>query len=96
MTVPKVISKGTSFFQGSGGRKGKPFDKEYWKDKEYYNCHEKGHPASYCKKKNKDNDDQSIASTKSTKSTVSILKKEVKRVKKKFRLFNLSLFFAFI
>jgi len=83
--VPKAIeSEGTAFAQDGGGRKGKPFDKEYWKDKECFKCHKLGHPASHCKQKDKDDDDQSIVSTESTKSTVSKLKKEVKKMHKKF------------
>jgi len=85
MVVLKAIeSEGTAFAQSRGGSNRTPFDKEYWKDKECFNCHISEHPASHCKKKEKDGDDQLIISTESTKSTISKLKKEVKKMKKKF------------
>ena len=90
--APKVAtqSEGTAFVQGSGGKKKKPFDEVYWKDKECYECHEKGHPSSHCpnKKKSKESDDQTVAST---KSSVDKLKKQVKEMKKKFTTVNTQL-----
>ena len=83
-------SKGTSLAQEGGGGKNKKktFDKEYWKDKECYNCHEKGHPSLHCPKKKKDDDDVSTAST---KSTISKLEKQIKSMKKKFITVNTQL-----
>ena len=89
--VPRATtqSEGTAFVQGGGGRnQKKPFDKEYWKDKECFNCHKKGHPSSHCKQKDKDDDSKSIASA---KSTVSKLEKEIKSMKKKFTTVNTQL-----
>jgi hypothetical protein len=61
-------SEGTSFVQ-KGGRgngatkdKGKPFDKEYWKDKECFMCKKKGHPASHCSRADDDKDNKSSSS----------------------------------
>ena len=64
---PPPISKGTAFAQrgGRGGGRGseghgqsqQPFDKEYWKDKECYNCHKKGHPSTHCPKAKDDDGD---------------------------------------
>ena len=61
-------SEGTSFVQGGGrGSKGKggsdekrPFDKKWWKNKECYNCHKQGHPATHYP--DKEDDDKSVAS----------------------------------
>jgi hypothetical protein len=90
--VPKTTpSEGTSFVQkggkgnkggagrGNGGGKGseKPFDKEYWKDKECFKCKKKGHPSSHC---DKDDDDTSRASQASVKK----LSKDIKSIKKAF------------
>ena len=33
------------------------FDPKFWKDKECYRCHLKGHPASHCPNKTVDDDD---------------------------------------
>ena len=53
-------SKGLAFVKGGrghsggrdrdnrGGRGNKPLDKEYWKDKECFNCNKKGHPSTSC------------------------------------------------
>jgi len=91
--VPRAAtqSEGTSFAQQSNNNSNKkPYDKAYWKDKECYKCHEKGHPATHCPKKdkNKDDDDKSVATT---KSTVSKLEKEIKEMKKKFKTVNTQL-----
>ena len=81
ITVPKAtLSEGASFAQGGGkGNNKEPFDKEYWKDKECYNCHKKGHPASQCP--DKDADDKSIASQ---AKSVKKLAKDMKSMKKAF------------
>ena len=89
-------SEGTSFAQRGGkgasdGKKkneSKPFDKKYWKDKECYRCHEKGHPATHCPGMGKGDDDKSIAST---QSSVSKLKKDFKNMKKAFTTVNTQL-----
>jgi hypothetical protein len=68
--VPKTTpSKGSSFAQkgGRGGRGSKgqstvTFDKEYWNDKTCFNCGERGHPSSSCKKMAVAKDDDSAAS----------------------------------
>jgi hypothetical protein len=73
MIMPKMTqSEGRSFVQ-KGGRgkgtgtgkgnsrcgksKGKPFNKEYWKDKECFKCHKNGHPSSHCLDADDNNDD---------------------------------------
>jgi hypothetical protein len=82
--MPKTTpSEGTSFVQkggrgdgnrtgrrnGAGKGKGKPFDKERWKDKECFNCKKKGHPALACPEADDDDDDKSRSSqAKSVKS----------------------------
>ena len=87
--VPKTTpSEGTSFVQKGGKGKAaekdkqKPFDKEYWKDKECYNCHEEGHPATHCKKKKKEigKEDDDSSHAKSVKK----LTKDMKSMKKAF------------
>ena len=86
-TVEK--SEGVAFAQKGKQGKQKPYDKKYWKDKECYNCGEKGHPSSHCKepKKQDDDDDKSLASTTSVKK----LKKELKSVNKKLDTVNTQL-----
>jgi hypothetical protein len=39
--------KGNKAGKGSGGKSNKPYDKEYWKDKECYKCAKKGHPSTH-------------------------------------------------
>jgi hypothetical protein len=93
--VAKVThSEGTSFAQnggrGDGNRRssgnGKghdysTYDKKYWKDKECYKCHKKGHPATHFPKKPSDDDDRSTASA---ASSVKKIKKDLKSIKKLF------------
>jgi hypothetical protein len=91
--VPKTTqSEGTSFAQkgdrgngnkgnagrGNGAAAKKPFDKEYWKDKECYNCGGKGHPSSHCPKDDVDNDNKSQA------KSIKKLAKDMKSMKKAF------------
>ena len=86
-------SEGAVFVQ-KGGKHGnkdgpkKPFDKEYWKDKDCWNCGKKGHPSLHCKKPKADDDDKSLAS-----ATASIKKmtKEFKDMKKAFSTVNTQL-----
>jgi hypothetical protein len=75
--------KGPAAGQGNGAEKSKgkqkPFDKEYWKDKECFKCHKEGHPATHCPED--DDDDKSRASqAKSVKKLV----KDMKSMKKAF------------
>ena len=64
---------------GSNNSTQKPYDKEYWKDKECFKCHKKGHPSSHCT--TNDEDAQSRASQ---ASSVKKLAKELKSIKKAF------------
>ena len=51
-------SQGNPFDQRTGdGSNPQTYGKAYWKDKELYNSHQKGHPYSYCPNKKKKNDD---------------------------------------
>jgi hypothetical protein len=89
-------SEGTAFVQkgGSPKRQDNTFNKKYWKDKECFNCHKKGHPSSHCPgSKNNNNDDKTISSktfkdSKSSKtskaSKTSSINKAQKRLKKSF------------
>ena len=89
-------SEGTVFVQGGkghrggrgrgnrGGRGNKPFDKEYWKDKECFNCQNKGHPSTSCPEAEKDADDTSISSRSSQANIVTKLTKDFKKIKKAF------------
>ena len=92
VVVAPAASEGTSFAQK--GTKG-DYDKDYWKDKECYNCNKKGHPSSSCplkdkkkdKKKKKEKDDDSSTSSKSSKSSsssITKLQKQAKQLKKTF------------
>jgi hypothetical protein len=79
--------RGSGNQNGSGAGRGngstgnaKPFNKDYWKDKECFKCHEKGHPASHCPKADNNDDEKSHASAKSIKK----LMKEIKTMKKAF------------
>jgi hypothetical protein len=80
-------SEGTSFVQkggrGNGAEKGrrKPFDKEYWEEKECYKCKRKGRPSSHCPKADDDKDDKSSSSK---ARSVKKLAKEFKSMKKAF------------
>jgi hypothetical protein len=100
--VAKVThSEGTSFTQKGGrgggnrssndnakGHESRTYDKKYWKDKECYKCHKKGHPATHCHKKPSDSDD---CSTASTASSVKKLKKDLKSIKKALTTVNAQL-----
>ena len=95
--VPKTTqSEGTSLVQkedkrkGGGKDKDKTFDKKYWKDKECYKCHKKGHPASHCPSTD-DDDDKSTKSTSSQASSVKKLTKDLKSMKKAFTTVNTQL-----
>ena len=63
ITATAVQSEGTSFAQNGGKdkKKGKgnsdDYDKKYWKDKQCYNCQEKGHPSTHCPQKDDDKED---------------------------------------
>jgi hypothetical protein len=81
--------EGTAFAQkGKRADQNKgPYDKEYWKDKECYHCHQKGHPATHCCNKKptdgggsqKSNDDKSCSSKSSKASSISKLQKTMKK-----------------
>jgi hypothetical protein len=100
--VAKVTrSEGTSFAQKSGrgggnrgsngnvkGHDSSTYDKPYWKDKECYKCHKKGHPATHCPKNPSDDDDRSTAST---DNSVKKLKKDLKSINKAFTMVNTQL-----
>jgi hypothetical protein len=65
------------------------FDKEYWKDKTFYKCEKKGHPANKCpKKSNNDDDEKSVASA---SSSIKKLKNDFKSMKKAFTMVNTQL-----
>jgi hypothetical protein len=96
-------SEGTSFAQSSdrGGGKGRnggncngeshdssTYDKKYWKDKECYKCHKKGHPVMHCPKKSNDDDDKSLTST---ANSVQKLKKDIKSMNKALTTVNTQL-----
>jgi hypothetical protein len=96
-----TYSEGTSFSQKSGqgggnrggngngkGHDSSTYDKKYWKDKECYKCHNKGHPAMNFPKKPSDDNDHSTAST---ASSVNNLKKDLKSIKKAFTTVNTQL-----
>jgi hypothetical protein len=73
-------NKGSGSNRNSGRGRGdgkKPFDKEYWKDKECYNCGEEGYPSSHCPKDDVDDN-------KSQAKSVKKLTKDVKSMKKAF------------
>jgi hypothetical protein len=92
-------SEGTYFVQRSGRGGGnisngnekshKPitYEKKYWKDKECYKCHKKGHPSTHCTKKpngsDKNDDDISLAIT---SSSVQKKKKDLKSMNKAFTI----------
>jgi hypothetical protein len=85
------ISEGTAFTRrGSQGGKQDTYDTAYWKDKECFNCHKKGHSSSHCPDKDKDNDDKSVSSksSKTSKSSKASKAKSItktqKRLKKSF------------
>jgi hypothetical protein len=63
--------------RGSGTTK-KSFNKEYWKDKECYNCDGTGHPSSHCPKDDANDDNKSQA------KSVKKLTKDMKSMKKTF------------
>ena len=94
--TPRTKSKGTAFVQGRrghiggrgrdnrGGRGHKPFEKEYWKDKECFNFNKKGHPSSSFPEAVKNADDASISSRSSQAKSVTKLTKDFKKMKKSF------------
>jgi len=94
MTVsPLNPLEGTAFAQKGGDHRiyDGTFDKKYWKDKECYKCHKKGHPSNHCpdnkkdsKKKdtkNKDNDDKTVSSKSSKASKANSINKAQKQLK---------------
>jgi hypothetical protein len=101
--VAKVThSERTSFAQG-GGRGGRggggdntrhepSYDKKWWKAKECYLCHKKGHPSTHCpniaNRRGSDKDEKSVASA---ASSVSKLKKDFKSMEKAFTTVNTQL-----
>jgi hypothetical protein len=89
--VPKAPpSEGTAFAHkggtGDDPKDREPFDKKYWKEKECYSCHKKGHPATHCPASEED-DDKSRASSASVKK----LTKDLKSMKKTVRTVNTQL-----
>jgi hypothetical protein len=64
------------------------YDNRYWKDRECYKCHKKGHPAMHCPKNPNDEDDRSLVST---ASSVKQLKKDIKSMKKAFSMIDTQL-----
>jgi hypothetical protein len=64
------------------------YDKQYWKYKECYKFHKKGHPVTHCPKNPSDDDDRSMAST---AISVKKLKKDLKSIKKAFTTVNTQL-----
>ena len=92
VAAPKaIVSEGASFAQLDNKA---PYDKKYWKDKECYNCGEKGHPANHCKKPKKarkrdsDGNDRSVEST---ADSVRKLEKYLKLMKNNFATVNTQL-----
>jgi hypothetical protein len=78
-----------NIISGNGkGQDSSTYDKKYWKDKECYKCHKKGHPASHCPKKPSENCDRSTASS---ASSVNKLKKDLKSIKEAFTTVNTQL-----
>ena len=67
-----------------GGRGNKPFDKEYWKDKECFNCNKKGHPSTSFPEAENNADDASISYRSSQAKSVTNLTKYFKKIKKAF------------
>jgi hypothetical protein len=93
VVTPTTSSEGTSFAQQNGAGRGSnrsssDYDKNYWKDKECFNCNKKGHPSSHCPDKiaAKDNDDKSVSTknSKSSKSSKLSITKAHKKLKKSF------------
>jgi hypothetical protein len=86
---PQATSEGIAFVQGGGrGRGGRgggrttplrPYDKEYWKDKECYKCHKKGHPSSHCSKKSQDDDEHSRSTKSSQAEGINKMQKKLKK-----------------
>ena len=66
------------------GRGNKPFDKEYWKDKECFNCNKKGNPSTSCPEAEKNADNASISYRSSQEKNVTKLTKDFKKTKKAF------------
>ena len=90
----KTQYEGTEFVQGGrghrcgrgrsnrGGRGNKPFDKEYWKDEECFNCNKKGHPSTSFPEAEKDADDASSSSQSIQAKSVTDLTKDFNKMKK--------------
>ena len=88
--------EGKAFVQGGRGRRGgrgrynrcrrgnKPFEKEYWKDKECFNLNKKGHPSTSFPEAEKNADDASTSSQSSQAKSVTKLTKEFKKMKNLF------------
>jgi hypothetical protein len=86
-------SEGNSFEHsgrggGQGGHYSSLYNNKYWKDKECYKCHKKGHTSTHCHKNSNDDDDKSLEST---ASSVRKLKRDLKSIKKAFTTVNTQL-----
>ncbi len=92
-----TTSEGTAFVQsGKMRKKGdkdavkskaakdpKDYDREWWKDKEYYRCGKKGHPAAACTvKPPSDDDDKSSCSSKLAIIVMAVIQKSMKTMGK--------------
>ena len=89
-------SEETAFLKGGRGhrdgrgrdnrgiRGNKAFEKEYWKDKECFNCNKKGHPSMSFPEAEKDADDASSSSQSSQEKRVTKLTKDSKKMIKAF------------
>ena len=67
-----------------GGRGHKLFDKEYWKDKECFNCNKKVHPSTSVPEAKKGADNTSSSSWSSQAKSVTKLTKDFNKMKKAF------------
>ena len=66
------------------GRGNKPFEKEYWKDKEFFNFNKKGHPSMSFPVAEKEADDASSSSWSIQAKSVTKLTEYFKKMKKSF------------
>jgi hypothetical protein len=93
---PATQSEGNSFAQRSGREvdSGKisdysTYNKKYWKNKECYKCHKRGHTATHFPtKSNKSDKYECYRSLASTASSVDKLKRDLKSTKKAFTTVN--------
>ena len=77
-----IVHSGGRGTDNRGGRGNNILYKEYWKDMEFFNCNNKGHPSISCPEAENNANDASTSSRSSQAKSVTKLTKDFKKMKK--------------